>query len=468
MEVRSNNRRLNEPKHLRRKVVFVDPDDPDAPHWWPALVVPRKEIEIFKQKMDNDVQYPSDGESLVCYFEDGSYSIVPEKDQKPFDPKIEPYTTYMEGPNSEAFQKDKAVTLATLYFEKGVVPPVFKWIRNEDTSGGNISTCTPGTNGNNLSDGPNTGDEDCTTVTKRHVRKESVNNVLDQMNGNKRDGSNNAKRENGNGSQRKDIITGPNKKNLGPTLFSIARTTKTKPQSSSNFTKQCLNTPTISSFIPTTQIQSSTSSIATTNNNKSSINISSTTSANNSALIASNDKPHQALMVERVVAPSRTKQCFQCGEKTTNRTNNNNNSDQSQSCSKLLCSDCGDLLNSFLYPSKNILFQNFSVDKNAITSNRINQHTAIITENMEYNLQKSIKSGNKDNETLQMAIFENEYYWNHYLEKKRKSPARLWGNINNSESRVEVLDGLIPLNKRARWLNRSNDVVIHAHRNEIV
>ncbi|KAF0492644.1 hypothetical protein F8M41_021575 [Gigaspora margarita] len=427
MEVRSNNRRLNEPKHLRRKVVFVDPDDPDAPHWWPALVVPRKEIEIFKQKMDNDVQYPSDGESLVCYFEDGSYSIVPEKDQKPFDPKIEPYTTYMEGPNSEAFQKDKAVTLATLYFEKGVVPPVFKWIRNEDTSGGNISTCTPGTNGNNLSDGPNTGDEDCTTVTKRHVRKESVNNVLDQMNGNKRDGSNNAKRENGNGSQRKDIITGPNKK-----------------------------------------IQSSTSSIATTNNNKSSINISSTTSANNSALIASNDKPHQALMVERVVAPSRTKQCFQCGEKTTNRTNNNNNSDQSQSCSKLLCSDCGDLLNSFLYPSKNILFQNFSVDKNAITSNRINQHTAIITENMEYNLQKSIKSGNKDNETLQMAIFENEYYWNHYLEKKRKSPARLWGNINNSESRVEVLDGLIPLNKRARWLNRSNDVVIHAHRNEIV
>ncbi|CAG8801479.1 2847_t:CDS:2, partial [Racocetra fulgida] len=157
MEIRSNNRRLNESKHLRRKVVFVDPDDPDAPHWWPAL-------------------YPGEGESLVCYFEDGSYSIVPEKDQKPFDPKIEPYTTYMEGPNSEAFQKDKAVTLATLYFEKGVVPPVFKWIRNEDTSGANVSTSIPGSNGNNLSDGPNAGDEDSTIVTKRHVRKESANN----------------------------------------------------------------------------------------------------------------------------------------------------------------------------------------------------------------------------------------------------------------------------------------------------
>ncbi|CAG8708969.1 12806_t:CDS:2, partial [Dentiscutata heterogama] len=451
MEIRSNNRRLSESKHIRRKVVFVDPDDPDAPHWWPALVVPRKEIEIFKQKMDNDVQYPGDGESLVCYFEDGSFSIVPEKDQKPFDPKIEPYTTYMEGPNSEAFQKDKAVTLATLYFEKGLVPPVFKWIRNEDTSGGNVNTGTSGANGNNLSDGPNTGDEDCTTtITKRHVRKESTNNVLDQININKKDGPSNAKRENSNGSQRKDIITGPNKRNFGPTtLFSITRTTKTNPQSSSNFTKQCLNTPTISSFIPTTQIQSSTSSIVITNNNKSSININSnsTISANNSALITSTDKPHKSLMTERVVASSRTKQCFQCGEKTTNRTNNNNNSDQSQSSSKLLCGDCGDLLNSFLYPSKNILFQNFSVDKNAITSNRIN---------MEYNVQRSIKSGNKDNETLQMAIFENEYYWNHYLEKKRKSPARLWGNINNPEGRVEVLDGLIPLNKRARWLNRSN------------
>lgn len=39
MEGRSNNKRANEPKHLRRKVVFVDPDDPDAPHWWPALVI---------------------------------------------------------------------------------------------------------------------------------------------------------------------------------------------------------------------------------------------------------------------------------------------------------------------------------------------------------------------------------------------------------------------------------------------
>jgi hypothetical protein len=35
MEGKINNKRA---KYLRRKVVFVDPEDPDAPHWWPALV----------------------------------------------------------------------------------------------------------------------------------------------------------------------------------------------------------------------------------------------------------------------------------------------------------------------------------------------------------------------------------------------------------------------------------------------
>ncbi|CAG8569203.1 6839_t:CDS:2 [Diversispora eburnea] len=123
---RPNNRRNNDSKYFRRKVVFVDPDDPTAPHWWPAMVVPLKEIEIFKQKMDSDVKYPSKGENLVCYFEDGSFSIVAEQDLLPFDPNNKPYITYMEGPNSTIFQKDKAVALATLYFEKGIIPPSFK------------------------------------------------------------------------------------------------------------------------------------------------------------------------------------------------------------------------------------------------------------------------------------------------------------------------------------------------------
>lgn len=56
----------------RRKVVFVDPDDPTAPYWWPAMVVPADEIAIFKQTMDTNVREPGRGEHLVCYFEDAS------------------------------------------------------------------------------------------------------------------------------------------------------------------------------------------------------------------------------------------------------------------------------------------------------------------------------------------------------------------------------------------------------------
>ncbi|RUS17540.1 hypothetical protein BC937DRAFT_89834 [Endogone sp. FLAS-F59071] len=43
-------------KKQRRKVVFVDPDDPTAPYWWPAMVVPADEIAIFKQTMDTNVR----------------------------------------------------------------------------------------------------------------------------------------------------------------------------------------------------------------------------------------------------------------------------------------------------------------------------------------------------------------------------------------------------------------------------
>src|ERR1051325_1680159 len=99
--------------------------------------------------MDYDVQYPAEGENVVCYFEDGSFSIVPEKDQLPFDPKGPPYTKYMEGPNASNFQKDKAVALATLYFEKGVIPQSFKWLHREDnvSVGGTITGVGLSSNG---------------------------------------------------------------------------------------------------------------------------------------------------------------------------------------------------------------------------------------------------------------------------------------------------------------------------------
>ncbi len=143
--------------------------------------------------MDYDVPYPAEGENVVCYFEDGSYSIVSEKDQLPFDPKYPPYTKYMEGPNALNFQKDKAVTLATLYFEKGVIPQSFKWLHKEDNVivGGmamGVGFSGSGINANHQfgSDGAYlTGDDDLTETiahetkpgnTKRHARKDSANN----------------------------------------------------------------------------------------------------------------------------------------------------------------------------------------------------------------------------------------------------------------------------------------------------
>ncbi|ORX96661.1 hypothetical protein K493DRAFT_336818 [Basidiobolus meristosporus CBS 931.73] len=116
----------------KRKVVFVDPDDLNAPYWWPAMIVPEREIEAFKQTMENDIQEPGKGEHLVCYFEDGSFSIVPETEIAPFSPVLPPYTNYLRGVNADAFLNDKAVMLATLYWETGIVPPTFTWVRDEE------------------------------------------------------------------------------------------------------------------------------------------------------------------------------------------------------------------------------------------------------------------------------------------------------------------------------------------------
>ncbi|KAK9711725.1 hypothetical protein K7432_007623 [Basidiobolus ranarum] len=81
--------------------------------------------------MENDIQEPKKGEHLVCYFEDGSFSIVPETEVVPFSPVLPPYTNYIRG-GADGFLNDKAVMLATLYWETGIVPPTFTWVRDEE------------------------------------------------------------------------------------------------------------------------------------------------------------------------------------------------------------------------------------------------------------------------------------------------------------------------------------------------
>ncbi|RKP05764.1 hypothetical protein THASP1DRAFT_25793 [Thamnocephalis sphaerospora] len=118
--------------HAKRRIVFVDPDDPEAPFWWPAMVVPECEIEVFRRAMTTDVQEPGQNEHLVCYFEDGSFSVVHERELVAFSPDEPPYTDYLRGPSSFIFKKDRAVQLATLYWETGIVPHSFTWVRDTE------------------------------------------------------------------------------------------------------------------------------------------------------------------------------------------------------------------------------------------------------------------------------------------------------------------------------------------------
>ncbi|KAI8922852.1 hypothetical protein BC831DRAFT_514730 [Entophlyctis helioformis] len=111
-----------------RSLVFVDPDDAHAPYWWPAMVVPPHELELFRRSVESDVDQPGPGQCLVCYFEDGSFSVVAESDTLPLCPFQAPYTSYVAGPSADAFRKDKAVVLATLYWETGSFPPYFSWL----------------------------------------------------------------------------------------------------------------------------------------------------------------------------------------------------------------------------------------------------------------------------------------------------------------------------------------------------
>lgn len=153
-KVPPENPRKSPPK---RKVVFVNPEESNV-YWWPAMVVPRDEYLLFSlciedpdvpadaealaarkaaaaktssdklTQADLKFELPKPGEVLVTYFEDGSYNMVKEKDLKQFCPYQVPYVDYCKGSMRKQFCKDKAVQLATLYWETGRVPTSFTWL----------------------------------------------------------------------------------------------------------------------------------------------------------------------------------------------------------------------------------------------------------------------------------------------------------------------------------------------------
>ncbi|KAI9011739.1 hypothetical protein DFJ74DRAFT_684471 [Hyaloraphidium curvatum] len=105
-----------------RRVVFVDPGNDKALFWWPAIIVPPAEI-------DDKMPRVQEGQILVKYFEDGSFShaLTPKEDSfLVFDPAQEPYTYWAEK-FGDKFLDHQAVKKARQFLEDGRLPAKFKW-----------------------------------------------------------------------------------------------------------------------------------------------------------------------------------------------------------------------------------------------------------------------------------------------------------------------------------------------------
>ena len=112
-------------------------------------MVPEDEYEIFRETMDSDIKSISSDESLVCYFEDGSFSVVPKTALVPFCPDHEPYVSYAK--KVKRFFNDAAIIKATAYWNSGEIPSTFKWLAlielgycEKEVVGGGLRTSATG------------------------------------------------------------------------------------------------------------------------------------------------------------------------------------------------------------------------------------------------------------------------------------------------------------------------------------
>ena len=112
---------------------------------WPAVIIPSS----MYGNLPGQVDLPAlESEVLVCYFEDGSFSVVGRSDCRPFqDLLLEYYSSKLVGPLKNSFLKDKAVQLATYCFAESaldlsplVLPPYFTW--NKSMPGPAVSATT--------------------------------------------------------------------------------------------------------------------------------------------------------------------------------------------------------------------------------------------------------------------------------------------------------------------------------------
>lgn len=123
---------------LRERVVFVDPEDDSCPYWWPALIVPTEYIHLFQQSISEPVPLTST-DLVVCYFEDGSFSVVPEDAIRAFNVEKEPFVSYRSHPEyGRRFVTDRAVIRALKFCTEGMVPLSFTWLHSSAGSDGRL------------------------------------------------------------------------------------------------------------------------------------------------------------------------------------------------------------------------------------------------------------------------------------------------------------------------------------------
>ncbi|PVU93820.1 hypothetical protein BB560_005560 [Smittium megazygosporum] len=104
-----------------RQVVLVDPLDSTEKYWWPAMTVPKDEVE-----QDMISESLSENECIVRYFEDNKYSVVAFSDLVILDPKSEFFISFKNKLQSE-FLEDKGVDAALKYLNFAVLPEGFIW-----------------------------------------------------------------------------------------------------------------------------------------------------------------------------------------------------------------------------------------------------------------------------------------------------------------------------------------------------
>ena len=123
---------------LKQKVVFVDPEDDSCPYWWPALIVPTEYIHLFQQSISEPVPLTST-DLVVCYFEDGSFSVVPEDAIRAFNVEKEPFISYRTHPEyGKRFLADRAVIRALKFCTEGMVPLSFTWLHSSAGADGRL------------------------------------------------------------------------------------------------------------------------------------------------------------------------------------------------------------------------------------------------------------------------------------------------------------------------------------------